>query len=147
MKVVAYSIKPFEKESLAKANRKKHDITLISNALTVQTADYAKGKDAVLVSASDDVSATVINKLASLGVKYMASRSSGMDHIDQAAAASRGIQLADLGSGSPQPDENLTTTPLHAFLTTEALQQLAEQTVKNLDLWQAENVPQAGAQD
>ncbi|WP_439585378.1 hypothetical protein [Dyadobacter bucti] len=147
MKVVAYSIEPFEKEFLAKANQKKHDITLISNALTIQTADYAKGKDAVLVSASDDVSAPIINKLASLGVKYMASRSSGMDHIDQAAAASKGIRLANLGSVSPQPDENVSTRPHYAFPTTKALQRLAEQTVKNLDLWQAENVPKAGAQD
>jgi D-lactate dehydrogenase len=52
MKVIAYSVKTFEKEVLAKANDKKHDITLISNALTIQTADYAKGKKAVLVFTS-----------------------------------------------------------------------------------------------
>ena len=44
MKAVAYSIKPFEKEFLAKANQKKHDITLISNPLGIETVIYAKGK-------------------------------------------------------------------------------------------------------
>lgn len=37
MKVVAYSIKLFEKEPLAIANHKKHEITLISNGLCADT--------------------------------------------------------------------------------------------------------------
>ena len=87
MKAVAYSIKPFEKEFLAKANQKKHDITLISNALSPDTAVYAEGKEAVIVFTNDDVSAFVIEKLAGLGVKYIATRSVGTDHIDKEAAA------------------------------------------------------------
>jgi len=59
MKVVAYSIMPCEKEFLAKANQKKHDITLISNPLSLDTACYAEGKDAVLVNTNDSVSANV----------------------------------------------------------------------------------------
>jgi D-lactate dehydrogenase len=56
MKVVAYSVELFEKEFLAKANQKKHDITLISNPLSPETALYAEGKDAVVVFTNDDVS-------------------------------------------------------------------------------------------
>jgi D-lactate dehydrogenase len=56
MKAVAYSIKTFEKEYLAKANQKKHDITLISNPLGPDTVIYAEGKDAVIVFTNDDVS-------------------------------------------------------------------------------------------
>jgi len=41
MKVAAYSIKPFEKELLSKANQKKHDITLISNQLSIETTILA----------------------------------------------------------------------------------------------------------
>ena len=74
MKVVAYSIKPFEKEFLARANQKKHDITLISNALSLDTASFAEGKDAVVVFTNDDVSRDVVNKLADLGIKYIATR-------------------------------------------------------------------------
>jgi D-lactate dehydrogenase len=102
MKVVAYSIKAFEKEPLAKANLKKHDITLISNALNLQTCHYAQGKDAVLVFTNDDVSAVVIDRLADQGISYIATRSSGMDHIDQDAAKLRGIKLANVAAYSPQ---------------------------------------------
>src|SRR5471030_590833 len=101
MKAVAYGIRPFEKEFLAKANQKKHDITLISNALSIDTAIYAEGKDAVIVFPNDDVSEVVIEKLAGLGIKYIASRSAGIDHIDKAAAASYGIKLAHVPQYSP----------------------------------------------
>lgn len=102
MKVVAYSIKPFEKEYLIRANQKKHEITLISNPLDVNTTAYAEGKDAVLVFTHDDASAPVIEKLAALGVKFIATRSASTDHIDINAACEKGIKLASLPSYSPQ---------------------------------------------
>lgn len=102
MKVVAYSIKVFEKEFLAKANQKKHDITLISNPLSLATVAYAEGKDAVVVFTNDDVSAPVINKLADMGIKYIATRSTGIDHIDKETAMKRGIKLANVPDYSPQ---------------------------------------------
>jgi len=102
MKAVAYSIKPFEKEFLAKANQKKHDITLISNPLNFDTAAYAAGKDAVIVFTNDDVSATVIDKLKAEGVKYIVTRSVGTDHIDTERAAKHGIKLSNVPSYSPK---------------------------------------------
>lgn len=102
MKVVAYSIKAFEKEFLAKANQKKHDITLISNPLSLETAAYAKGKDAIIVFANDDVSAPVINRLADLGISYISARCTGTDNIDKQAATLRGIKLANVPNYSPQ---------------------------------------------
>lgn len=102
MRVVAYSIKGFEKELLAKANRKKHDITLISNALSQETAAYAEGKDAIIIFTNDDVSAPVIHQLADLGIKYIATRSVGTDHIDRETAAERNIKIANVPSYSPQ---------------------------------------------
>ncbi len=102
MKAVAYSIKPFEKEYLAKANQKKHDITLISNALSPATAVYAKGKEAVVVFTNDDVSANVIDILAKLGIKYIITRTTGTDHIDKKAAAKHQIEIYNVPSYSPQ---------------------------------------------
>jgi len=102
MKAVAYSIKPFEKEFLAKANQKKHDITLISNPLNSDTAAYAAGKDAVIVFTNDEVSSKVIDKLAALGIKYIVTRSVGTDHIDKDSAARCKIKLANVPSYSPQ---------------------------------------------
>jgi D-lactate dehydrogenase len=102
MKAVAYSIKTFEKEFLARANQKKHDITLISNDLSADTAIYAEGKDAVIVL-NDDVNASLVDQLANLGVKYIATRSIGISHIDLQAADRRRIKVADIPNYSPQP--------------------------------------------
>lgn len=102
MKVVAYSTKEFEKEFLARANNKQHEITLISNPLSPETAIYAEGKDAVLVFTNDDVSGPVIEKLADLGIKYIATRSVATDHIDKLAAEKRQIKLANVPVHYPQ---------------------------------------------
>ena len=125
MKAVSYNVKPFEKEFLAKANQKKHDITLIANPLGIDTVNYAEGKDAAIVFTDDDVSALVIRQLAALGVKYIVIRSADTGHIDKRAASIYGIKLANVPAPSIQ--ENTTTTYLQA---------VANQTIKNLDLWQ-----------
>ena len=102
MKAVAYSIKPFEKEFLAKANQKKHDITLISNSLGMSTVDYAQGKTAVIVFTNDDVSASVIELLSDLGIRLIITRSVGTDHIDLKAAEKNGIQVLNVSDYGPQ---------------------------------------------
>lgn len=102
MKAVAYSIQSCEKELLIKANGKKHDITLISNRLAADTVSYAKGKDAVLVFSCDDLSAPIIRKLKDLGVQYIATRSTGTDHIDLAEAERLGIKVSNIPAYSPE---------------------------------------------
>src|SRR5690606_35543495 len=89
-----YSARNFEKEFLAKANLKKHDITLISNPLNIETVSYAEGKDAVIVFPNDDLSSPVVDKLAKYGIKYITTRSSSTDHIDKNAAAKYGMKIA-----------------------------------------------------
>ncbi|MET3977461.1 D-lactate dehydrogenase [Mucilaginibacter sp. UYP25] len=102
MKAVAYSIRPFEKEYLAIANQKKHDITLISNPLNSDTTNYAEGKDAIIVFTNDEVNTAVIEKLAGLGIKYIITRSTGTDHIDKEAADKYNIKVSNVPSYSPQ---------------------------------------------
>jgi lactate dehydrogenase-like 2-hydroxyacid dehydrogenase len=137
MKVVAYNIKIFEKEFLAKANNKKHDITLISNALSIETTIYAKGKEAVIVNTNDDVSEKVINILAGFGIKYIATRSTATDHMDKVAAAKFGIKLANiLGFPEQLVTRDMVSIAEQTFSTSDALQQIADKTIKSLDLWQ-----------
>ncbi|WP_316818992.1 lactate dehydrogenase [Pedobacter nyackensis] len=125
MKVVAYSIKTFEKEPLAIANHKKHEITLISNVLSADTVSYATGKEAVIVFEDDDVSADVIHKLADMGVKYIATRSISSDHIDREAATVRSIRIA-----------SVPLLALSGLSESELPMALAEETILNLDKWQ-----------
>lgn len=126
MRVVAYSIKSTEKEPLAIANHKKHEITLISNSLSVETVFYAEGKDAVVVFTDDDVSADVIHKLADLGIKYIATRSIDSSHIDQQEAYKQNIKIASV------PSSALTDIPEN-----ELPMVLASQTINNLDKWES----------
>ncbi|MFD2872873.1 lactate dehydrogenase [Mucilaginibacter ximonensis] len=116
MKVIAYSITPTEKEYLAKANQKKHDITLISNPLGMETVAYAAGKDAVIIWNHDDVSAAIIDQLAALNVRFIITGSIETNHIDKTVAAKYGIKLSNVSTGSPQ--------------------EIADQLIQNLDLYQ-----------
>ena len=136
MKAVAFSVKNFEKVFLARANSKKHDITLISNPLSLETAVYARGKEAVIVFTSDDVSATMIRVFAGYGVKYIITRSLTMDHIDIAAATHYGIKLANI-SGYPYQNKRKSAfgLPNDSSFTNADLQWVADQTIHNLDLW------------
>jgi lactate dehydrogenase-like 2-hydroxyacid dehydrogenase len=114
MKVIAYSVQPHERQLLAMANQKKHDITLIFNSLNLETAVFAAGKKAVIISAGDEVPEDIIRKLAELGIKYITMRSSVTGHIDKQAAKKHDIKLAN----------------------TPGEQDFAVQTIKNLDLWE-----------
>ena len=125
MRVVAYSIKSFEKEPLAKANHKKHDITLISNSLSADTVSYAEGKEAVIVFTDDLVSAAVIDRLADLGVKYIATRSTDIRHIDQEAAIRRNISIA-----------SVPALAIRSIGADDLPLALAHETILNLDKWQ-----------
>jgi D-lactate dehydrogenase len=124
MKAVAYDIEPFEKEFLARANQKKHDITLIANPLSNDTVSYAAGKHAVIVFVNDGISASLLEKLAAMGVKYLVTCSAEHDAAEHAAALTNGIQVIKI--------------PNYLFRkkTKEALQKIAEQTIDSLDFWQ-----------
>lgn len=102
MKVIAYSVREFEKKYLVKANDKKHDITFIASSLNADTAKYAKGKNAVLVFVNDEVTETVLKQLENLGVNLVITRSAGTDHIDKNAAKKCGIQIFSAPTYSPE---------------------------------------------
>ncbi len=117
MKVVAYNIKDFEKELLAIANGKIHDLTLISNPLNFKTIHYAEGKEAVIVSEDDRLDEDVLIALKQHGISKIITRSLTTDHIDLEKAESLGMMIAN----APYPDR----TP----------RGIAKQTIHNLNLW------------
>ena len=102
MKAVCYSVKPFEKDFSAIVNQNKHDISLISNTSALDAVIYAKGKQAVIVFPSDDVSAIVINTLAKLCVQYILILSTGTNHINKIAAKKQGIQVFNIPAYLPE---------------------------------------------
>lgn len=71
MKVVAYCFDTNKKILLARANGKRHDITVISNALNADTVGYANGKSAVILCSDEIIHADLLAAFNSLGVRLI----------------------------------------------------------------------------
>jgi len=100
MKALVYSIRPFEKNHLQKANR-HHDLVFAEYALNPVTAEKAKGCEAVVLFTSDIADKKTLELLKEGGVKFIATRSAGYDHIDIEAAKNLGIKVANVPGYSP----------------------------------------------
>lgn len=101
MKTFAYSVKEFEKQYLINSNKNQHTITLSSKSLSADTAILASGYDAISVFTNDDASAEVLEILREQGVRYIATRSVGTDHIDLTVAKQLDIKVSNVPSYSP----------------------------------------------
>lgn len=96
MKAVIYNVKPQEKEKLSLANKKRHDLTMISNELNVKTLLYAQGKKVVVISAYDIVDAVLLRDLKQLGIEKIITRSPLTTNIDLKSAEALNIRVAHL---------------------------------------------------
>jgi D-lactate dehydrogenase len=101
MKTLFYSTKDFERSYLEAANAGKEDVIFIKEALSLQTADKAKGFDTISIFTGDDASAVVIESLHKNGVRFIATRASGYDNIDLHKADELGMVVANVPDYSP----------------------------------------------
>lgn len=101
MKTLVYSIHGFDKPFLEKAAQGKHELVFTEQPLNEMTANLANGCDAVALFTSDNASEKVLEKLYAGGVKFIALRSVGYDHIDLAKAKRLGIKVANVPEYSP----------------------------------------------
>jgi D-lactate dehydrogenase len=101
VKVLFYSTHGFDNNFVEKANANKHQLVLSTLQLNLSTVNLAEGFDAISVFTSDIVSSDVLKKLKELGVKYIALRSVGHDHIDLHEAKKLGIKSANVPAYSP----------------------------------------------
>jgi D-lactate dehydrogenase len=67
----------------------------------MDTVKMAEGFDVVVLFTNDDASEPVLRALNDLGVKYVATRSVGVDHINLKVAAELGIRVANVPHYSP----------------------------------------------
>ena len=74
------------------------------------TAELAKGFDAVCLFVNDVCDADVVNVLADGGVKFIAMRCAGYDRVDLAACAQRGIRVMRVPSYSPRSVAEMALT-------------------------------------
>jgi len=82
MKILFYSTKDFEQPYLEAANIRKEEATFIKEALSLQTANKAKGFDVISIFSGDDASSNVLEELYKNGVKFIAIRAAGYDNVD-----------------------------------------------------------------
>lgn len=130
MKAIVYSTRPFEIDLLNTANNNQHQLTLLTEPLTESSIQLASGNDAIVVLTNDDITENIIKKMVELGIKFIATRSVGTDHINKAAAQKAEIKIANVPSYSPN------SIAEHAVMLVLALNRkiiLATQRVKEFD--------------
>ncbi len=102
MKVAVFSTKPYDRHSLETANSKQtHELIFIESALNTQTAPLAAGCSAVCLFVNDVIDAATLTALAALGVKAIALRCTGFNHVDLTAAAALNLRVARVTVYSP----------------------------------------------
>ena len=102
MKIAFFGAHDFERGPFDSYNaRKGHAITYIEQHLTAESAGLAAGHECVCVFVNDTVNAEVIGLMAGQGVKLIAARSAGFNHIDLEAAKRLGIAVVRVPAYSP----------------------------------------------
>jgi D-lactate dehydrogenase len=101
MKVIVYSVRPYDKPALECAAQGKHELIFTEERLNASTVDYAKDCDAAAIFTSDDASAPVLDELYRRGVRYLLLRCVGYDHVDIEHATLLGISVANVPEYSP----------------------------------------------
>ena len=74
IKVAMFDSKQYDIDSFESLKPEDMKIKYFDTRLTEDTAELARGYDAVIVFVNDDVNANVVDILASLGVKLIALR-------------------------------------------------------------------------
>ena len=94
MKVAVFDTHRFERPIFESANAVgRHDLTFFEHCLTEQSAKMADGFSAVCAFVNDQLNANVLRVLHRGGVRLLALRSAGFNHVDlKAAAASAAVR-------------------------------------------------------
>jgi D-lactate dehydrogenase len=101
MRVAVFSTRPYDREFLGQAAEQRHELVFLEPRLAKETAILAQGFEAVCAFVNDDLSVGVLERLHQGGVKYLALRSAGFNHVDVAEAKRLGFQVAHVPAYSP----------------------------------------------
>jgi D-lactate dehydrogenase len=101
MKVAVYSTHKFERNFLVEENGAKHELLFLDVKLDAQTFALAEGCQAISVFVSDDISSSILRKLHNIGVKYIALRSAGFNHLNLETLHELKLRAARVPAYSP----------------------------------------------
>lgn len=102
MRVAFFSAKPYDRHSFAAANRQYgHDLHFFESRLTPETCALAVKVGAVCAFVNDQLDADVLPQLAAQGVRLLALRSAGFNHVDLNLAQQHGLTVVRVPAYSP----------------------------------------------
>jgi D-lactate dehydrogenase len=102
MRIAVFSTKPYDRHALDGANAQHgHELAYFEPRLNEETAALAHGFEAVCPFVNDVLSASVIEELASHGLRLLTLRSAGFNHVALRAAAEHGVTVARVPAYSP----------------------------------------------
>ncbi len=102
MKVAVFSTKSYDRKFLEAANAEKaHELIFFEPRLNLETSVLAAGFPAACVFVNDQLDAKTLAAIAQQGVRLLALRSAGFNHVDLAAAADLDLTLLRVPAYSP----------------------------------------------
>jgi D-lactate dehydrogenase len=100
-----YSIRSYDRSSFLEIAAARvgtqHQFRFAQDRLTVETAQFAAGCEAVCAFVNDDLGAVVLELLHEQGIRHVALRSAGYNHVDLQVAARLGISVVRVPEYSP----------------------------------------------
>lgn len=103
MRVAFFSSRSYDREFFTAANEEHgHELTFFDPRLTLSTSALATGYPAICVFVNDKLDKVVIENLAKSGLRLIALRSAGYNHVDLEAADHARVHVSRVPSYSPQ---------------------------------------------
>ena len=99
MKIISFETKDYETADFAKADDYGLEATLVAEELTSANVALVQGCEGVTTLGFSDLRAPMIEELAKRGVRYIATRTVGFNHIDLKAAKKCGIRVSNEAAG------------------------------------------------
>lgn len=102
MKTIIFSIQDYERPFFENINGDyDHELTYMEAQLSPDTAGLAKDHACICAFVNDDLGKKSIQRLAENGVKLIALRSAGFNHVDLEAADEHGLKVVRVPAYSP----------------------------------------------
>ncbi len=101
LKLAFFDAHSYDREAFQAANAGHFDITFLESSLSLETVDSARGFRAVCLFVNDRCDEAILERLAALGVEFVALRCAGFNHVDLAACARYNIAVARVPAYSP----------------------------------------------
>ncbi len=100
-RIVFYDSKSYTEAAFRERNRYNYQLEFLEPRLGLETAALAQGADVVCPFVNDTIDGPVVRELASLGVRLIALRCAGYNHVDTRACQEQALPVVRVPAYSP----------------------------------------------